>query len=89
MLKNIENAKISKLELTSIFISIGSEPNSDQLGWLPSDQVGYVITNELMGMKNSGIFTGDVHHSSARQEITAAGEWLLLPYQQGDFYHFK
>lgn len=60
MLKSTENAKMSKVELAGVFIVIGSEPNSTQWGLLPSDQVGYLITNELMETKNSGIFAGDV-----------------------------
>lgn len=60
MLKSTENAKMSKVELAGVFIVIGSEPNSAQWGLLPSDQVGYLITNELMETKNSGIFAGDV-----------------------------
>ena len=75
MLKITENAKMSTLDLTGIFIAIGSEPNSAQWqGFLPSDQVGYVITSELIKMKIPGIFAGDILHNSARQAITAAGD---------------
>jgi len=75
MLKNTKNAKISILELTGVFVAIGSEPNSAQWrGLLPSDQVSYVITSELMETKILGIFAGDVRHNSARQAITAPGE---------------
>jgi thioredoxin reductase (NADPH) len=88
MLKNTENAKISTLELTGIFIAIGSEPNSAQWGLLPSDQVGYAITNELMEMKSSGIFTGDVHHNSARQAITDPGEGATAAISAGRFLSF-
>jgi thioredoxin reductase (NADPH) len=67
MLKNAKNAKIPILELARIFVNIGSEPNSDQCqGLLPSDQVGYVITNELIKTKIPGIFAGDIRHNSAR-----------------------
>ena len=74
MLKSIKNAKMSKLELAGVFVAIGSEPNSAQWGLLPSGQVGYVITNDLMETKISEIFAGDVRHNSARQAITAPGE---------------
>jgi thioredoxin reductase (NADPH) len=88
MLKNTENAKISTLELTGIFIAIGSEPNSAQWGLLPSDQVGYVITNELMEMKISGIFTGDVRHNSSTHVITTAGDGATDAISAGRFLSF-
>jgi len=88
MLKSTKNAKMSTLELAGIFIAIGSEPNSAQWGLLPSDQVGYVITNEIMEMKISGIFTGDVHHNSARQAITAAGDDATAAISAGRFLSF-
>jgi thioredoxin reductase (NADPH) len=74
MIKSTENAKMSTLELAGVFIAIGSEPNSAQWGLLPSDQICYVITNELMETKISGIFAGDVHRNPARQAIAAAGD---------------
>jgi len=88
MLKNTKNAKMSTLELAGVFVAIGSEPNTAQWGLLPSDQVGYVITNELMEMKNSGIFAGDVCHNSARQEITAAGDGATDAISAGRFLSF-
>ena len=76
VLKSTKNDKISKLELAGVFVAIGSEPNSAQWrGLLPLDEVGYIITNELMETKIPGIFAaGDVRHNSARQAITAAGD---------------
>ena len=76
MLKSTKNAKISVLEVTGVFVAIGSEPNSTQWrGLLPLDEVGYIITSELMETKIPGIFAaGDVRHNSARQAITAAGD---------------
>jgi thioredoxin reductase (NADPH) len=88
MLKSIKNAKMSKLELAGVFIAIGSEPNSAQWGLLPSDQVGYVITNELTETKNLGIFAGDVCHNSARQAITAAGDCATTAISAGKFISF-
>jgi thioredoxin reductase (NADPH) len=76
VLKSTKNDKISILELAGVFVAIGSEPNSAQWrGLLPLDEVGYIITNELMETKIPGIFAaGDVRHNSARQAITAAGD---------------
>ncbi|MFW6105694.1 MAG: FAD-dependent oxidoreductase [Chloroflexota bacterium] len=74
MLKSTKNAKMSTLELAGVFVAIGSAPNSAECGLLPPGRVGYIITNELMGTRISGIFAGDVCHDSSRQAITAAGD---------------
>jgi len=76
VLKNTRNDKISTLELAGVFVAIGSEPNSAQWrGLLSLDEVGYIITNEIMETEIPGIFAaGDVRHNSARQAITAAGD---------------
>jgi thioredoxin reductase (NADPH) len=88
VLKSTENVKISTLELAGVFVAIGAKPNSAQWGLLPSDQLGYVITNELMETKISEIFAGDICHNSARQEITAAGDDATAAISVGRFLSF-
>jgi len=75
-LKNTGDARISVLEVTGVFVAIGSEPNSAVWrGLLSLDEGGYIITNELMETKVPGVFAaGDVRHNSARQAISAAGD---------------
>ena len=89
-LKNIKDDKISVLELAGVFVAIGSKPNSVQ--WrelLPLDEEGYIITNELMETKISGIFAaGDVRHNSARQAITAAGDGATAAISAARFLSF-
>ena len=88
MLQSTKNVKMSTLELAGVFVAIGSEPNSAELGLLPSDQVDYLITNELMEMKISGIFAGYVCHNSARQAMTAAGDGDTAAISAGRFLSF-
>ena len=90
MLKNTKNAKMSIIELAGVFVAIGSEPNSTQWdGLLPLDEVGYIISNELMETKIPGIFAaGDVRHNSARQAITAAGDGATAAISVARFLSF-
>jgi thioredoxin reductase (NADPH) len=89
-LKNTKNDKISIVELAGVFVAIGSKPNSAQWrGLLPLDEEGYIITNELMETKISGIFAaGDVRHNSARQAITAAGDGATAAISAARFLSF-
>ena len=90
VLKNTKNDKISTLELAGVFVAIGFEPNSAQWrGLLPLDEVGYIITNEIMETKIPGIFAaGDVRHNSARQAITAAGDGATAAISANRFLSF-
>jgi thioredoxin reductase (NADPH) len=89
-LKNTRNAKISILELAGVFVAIGSEPNSGQWqGFLPLDEGGYIITNEVMETQIPGIFAaGDIRHNSARQAITAAGDGATAAMSAEKFLSF-
>jgi thioredoxin reductase (NADPH) len=89
-LKNTRNDRISVLEVSGVFVAIGSRPNSTQWqGVLPLDEEGYIITNELMETKIPGIFAaGDVRHNSARQVITAAGDGATAAISAARFLSF-
>jgi len=75
-LKQLKTGKIFTLEVAGIFIAIGLKPNTQFLkGILPLDEVGYIITNDVMETSIPSIFAaGDIRHNSARQAITAAGD---------------
>lgn len=75
-LKNTKDATISVLQLSGVFVAIGSEPNTGYLqGLLPLDEGGYIVTNELMETTVAGIFAaGDIRHNSVRQVVTATGD---------------
>ena len=87
MLKSTKDAKISILEIAGVFVAIGAEPNSAQWqGFLPLDEGGYIITNELMETSIPGVFAaGDIRHNSARQAITAAGDGATAAMSAGRF----
>jgi thioredoxin reductase (NADPH) len=90
-LKNTRNDRISVLEVSGVFVAIGSRPNSTQWqGVLPLDEEGYIIANELMETKIPGIFAaGDVRHNSARQVITAAGDGATAAISAARFLSFR
>ena len=75
-LLNIKTNQSSILEVSGVFISVGTNPDTEYLrGILPLDELGYIITNEKMETPIPGILAaGDIRHDSARQAITAAGD---------------
>ncbi len=75
-LNQLKNGGKSTLEVSGIFISIGSKPDTDYLrGILQLDNYGYIITNEKMETSVPDVMAaGDIRFNSARQAITAAGD---------------
>jgi thioredoxin reductase (NADPH) len=75
-LLNVKTNRSSVLEVSGVFISVGTNPDTEYLrGILPLDESGYIITNEKMETSLSGVLAaGDIRHNSARQAITAAGD---------------
>lgn len=75
-LKNVKTGEMSKLEVSGIFVSIGSTPAASYAqGMLNMDKYGYIITDMKMETNVPGIFAvGDIRAESARQAITAAGD---------------
>ncbi|MFC2012769.1 thioredoxin-disulfide reductase [Chloroflexota bacterium] len=64
------------LEVSGVFVSVGSKPGTDYLkGLLALDATGHIVTNNRMETAVPGILAaGDIRSDSARQAITAAGD---------------
>ena len=75
-LRQVITGEKSILDVAGVFMSIGLSPNTDYLkGILSLDPLGHIITNDRMETEVPGIFAaGDIHHDSAQQAITAAGD---------------
>lgn len=75
-LSNVKTGKQFVKEVGGVFISVGTEPDTQYLKTiLMLDELGHIITNEKMETPSAGIFAaGDIRHNSARQAITAAGD---------------
>lgn len=74
--KDYVSGETTSIELASIFIYVGLEPNS---GWLMNslslDDRGHILTDLEMKTAVPGVFAaGDIRQLSARQLVTAAGD---------------
>ncbi len=79
LIENIENKKISTLEIDGIFPYIGLEPNVELFcAQLKQDKNGFIITNELMETNIKGVYAiGDVRNTPLRQVITAVSDGAI------------
>ncbi len=75
-LYNKKTKEISELELDGIFIYVGIIPNNELVkSVVELDSQGFIITDEAMCTKNSGLYAaGDVVHKVLRQVVTAASD---------------
>ena len=75
-IRNVVSGEKSTLDISGIFVAIGSRPNTDYLkDILTLEAHGYIPTNEKMETGVPGIFAaGDIRANSIRQLIAAAGD---------------
>ncbi len=75
-LLNVKTHESSVLEIAGVFVAIGVTPNSQLFSNIVRlDDVGSVVTNEMMATSAPGIFAaGDIRKNSVRQIAAAVGD---------------
>jgi thioredoxin reductase (NADPH) len=78
-IRNVKSGNVSALNVSGVFIFVGTQPNVSYLGTAGSvvkqTPAGWIITNEHMETSADGIFAaGDVREKTLRQVVTAAGD---------------
>lgn len=75
-LRNLNTNQVYEQPVDGVFIFVGYDPNSAVFGdQLAMDATGYVTINALHGTSVDGVFAaGEIHDSTFRQAITAAGD---------------
>lgn len=79
ILKNLDSGETREEEVSSVFVFVGTIP---QTGFLPKevklDEGGYIITDDRMETNISGLFAaGDVRTSPFRQVVTAVSDGAI------------
>ena len=76
VLEDVDSKERSEIEVSGIFVYIGTIPNTGFLkGIVELDEKGYIITDLQMATSRPGIFAaGDCRHKKLRQIVTAVGE---------------
>jgi thioredoxin reductase (NADPH) len=72
---NLLTGEKSHIECQGVFIAIGHQPQTSLFtGQLPTDELGYLITEQSVQTGIAGCYAaGDVHDTTYRQAVTAAG----------------
>ncbi|MFV9510612.1 thioredoxin-disulfide reductase [Tepidibacillus sp. LV47] len=75
-IKNKVTGEIKDLPVQGVFIYVGMDPMTEPFQNLGiTNEAGYILTNENMETKISGIFAaGDVREKQLRQVVTATGD---------------
>jgi thioredoxin reductase (NADPH) len=85
--RNINTGNVSVLDVSGVFVSIGSQPATGYLkGLLALDTVGAIVTSERLETSVPGIFAaGDIRSGSIRQVIGAAGDGAVAAVNAGKY----
>jgi thioredoxin reductase (NADPH) len=86
-IRNINTNKVSLLDVSGVFINVGSRPATGYLkGLVTLDGVGAIVTNGSLETSVSGIFAaGDIRSGSIRQVIGAAGDGAAAAVNAGKY----
>jgi thioredoxin reductase (NADPH) len=86
-LRNLKTGQETVLDVSGVFVSVGSQPATGYLkGLLTLDAVGAIVTNDRLETNVPGIFAvGDIRSGSIRQVIGAAGDGAAAAVNAGKY----
>lgn len=78
-IKNVLNGETSQINISGLFVAVGSLPNTDKVrGQVALDDNGYIITDVNMKTSVQNVFAaGDIRVTPLRQIITACGDGAI------------
>jgi thioredoxin reductase (NADPH) len=77
LVRNVKNDEKRKLDVSGVFLYVGSIPNTDFVD-VRKDENGFIVTNEELATSMPGVFAaGDCRVKALRQVATAVGEGAL------------
>ena len=79
LLEDTKTLERSRVNVDGVFVYVGARPNTQFLGGLVErDGAGFIITDEDLATKTSGLYVaGDARKKSLRQIATAVGDGAL------------
>jgi thioredoxin reductase (NADPH) len=85
--KNADTAKTSELDVSGVFVSVGTQPATGYLkGLIDLDANGAIVVNDRLETNVPGIFAaGDIRTGSIKQVIGAAGDGAMAAVNAGKY----
>ncbi|MCR4830409.1 MAG: thioredoxin-disulfide reductase [Pseudobutyrivibrio sp.] len=76
LIKNKVTEEVSELNVSGVFIAVGTEPNTNCIDGMPEmDERGYIVAGETCETSKPGIYVaGDVRAKQLKQVITATAD---------------
>jgi|WetSurMetagenome_2_1015567.scaffolds.fasta_scaffold157797_2 thioredoxin reductase (NADPH) len=86
-IKNLLTDKTSELDVAGVFVSIGTQPDTDYLKSVVNlDAGGAIIVNDRLETSVPGIFAaGDIRSGSIKQVVAAAGDGAIAAVNAGKY----
>ncbi|MDD5337848.1 MAG: thioredoxin-disulfide reductase [Dehalococcoidales bacterium] len=86
-LRNVVTNEESNLDVSGVFVAVGSQPATGYLkGLVTLDAVGAIVTNEKLETNVPGIYAaGDIRSGSIRQVVGAAGDGAVAAINAGKY----
>ena len=86
-LRNIVTNQESALDVSGVFVAVGSQPATGYLkGLITLDAVGAIVANDKLEASVPGIFAaGDIRSGSIRQVVGAAGDGAIAAINAGKY----
>jgi thioredoxin reductase (NADPH) len=86
-LRNVKTNQESTLDVSGVFVSVGSQPATGYLKDLITlDDVGSIVTNDRLETNVPGVYaTGDIRSGSIRQVVGAAGDGAVAAINAGKY----
>ena len=78
-IKNVKNEEERMLEVSGVFVAVGTVPNTDMISSeIDVDEMGYILSNEDCETNIPGVFcAGDIRRKMLRQIVTAAADGAI------------
>jgi thioredoxin reductase (NADPH) len=86
-ISNVKTGQKSSLEVSGVFVSVGSQPATGYLkGVIDLDKNGAIVTNDQLESSVPGVFAaGDIRSGSIRQVVGAAGDGAVAAVNAGKY----
>lgn len=84
--KDTKTNEETKIDVKAIFVAIGQVPNNDRFSTLVDLENGFILTNDKMETKTTGLYAiGDTRKKSLKQVVTAQNDGSIAAFYAANY----